>query len=524
MKRRFLALGLASAICSSPASAQTTRDNLAKYTRLRARLVLDFTSVGPDQGQSQPAQERNEAQGVIRWSDSTIFLGWYIGLLATEYEIFSHPSQFPGADGGKPDAANATLDELYYALAALERLDDYADAAFPAPCTTTPALNGFFIRDDVPANFHERFPPLTVTRSDFVDPVLTNKEMSQDQVYHLYIGLALTKRLIPAEVTVKGKALREWAIEQSKRIGQHVSGGDWMIKNPACGNRNVNRGPDARGYSGGTRLAFGFATDGAFVPPANALLGGAFSLLTDPNSIVYNDPDNLHMAMAIAAVGNGWGSDTAKDLATLSLKEDWPAYPLLHRALYGAAAAGFCQTGADINARARQMLDELPQDAEPAAPPNGTRAVHGFTTTHRFVRPKAEAYVGSPGGEGLRYSGVDYLVLHNLYAIATPQTWGGDPNVAPCSVVVDAGATGDDGGPAAGGSGPGTGDTSDAAGGNGLSPPAAPSTSSGCGCTGVGQRANRTGALIALGIAAAALYRKRRAPAAAKVGGSCERS
>src|SRR5262249_22989230 len=152
--------------------------------------------------------------------DSTIYLGWYIGTLASEYEMLSHPSQYPGADGGKPDAANATLDELYDALAAMERLDFVADAAFPDPCTTTPTLNGFFVRDDVPATSHQTFPPLTQTLSDFIDPVLTNKEMSQDQVYHVMIGLALAKRFVPASVSVHGKALRAWAIEQAQRIGQ----------------------------------------------------------------------------------------------------------------------------------------------------------------------------------------------------------------------------------------------------------------------------------------------------------------
>ena len=241
--------------------AQTTPDNLAKYWRLRERLTAEFLSVGPAQGQSQPAQERHEAQGFIKFGDTTLVLGWYIGVLATEYELVRQPGRFPGADRANAAQVNATLDELYYALLAMERLDETAESAFPSPCTQSTALNGFFLRDDVPGDFHLRVPGgLTTTFSDFVDPVLTNKEMSQDQVYHVLIGLSLVKRLVPDTVVVRGKALRTWAMQQAQRIGQHMSASTWTIKNPACGNRSVNRGEAAVGYSSGTRLALAFGS------------------------------------------------------------------------------------------------------------------------------------------------------------------------------------------------------------------------------------------------------------------------
>ncbi|MDP1821863.1 MAG: hypothetical protein Q8L48_01410 [Archangium sp.] len=247
---------------ASSAQAQTTPDNLAKYWRLRERLTTEFLSVGPAQGQSQPAQERHEAQGFIKFGDTTLVLGWYLGVLATEYELARQPGRFPGADRADPAQVSATLDELYYALLALERLDETAESAFPAPCTQSTALNGFFLRDDVPGDFHLRVPGgLTTTFSDFVDPVLTNKEMSQDQVYHLLIGLSLVKRLVPDTVVVRGKALRAWAMQQAQRIGQHLSASSWTIKNPACGNRSVNRGEAAAAVE----VAVGARWEGAAV-------------------------------------------------------------------------------------------------------------------------------------------------------------------------------------------------------------------------------------------------------------------
>src|SRR5262245_21246849 len=231
---------------TAPVSAQTTAQNLEKYHALRARLLTEFTVVGEGPGESQPADIRDDEEGFIKWADSTIRLGWYLGLLATEHHLYAHPELYPGA---APVAPEATLDELYAALAAMERLDLMGDAAFPSPCTQSQELNGFFIRDDVPDGFHQHFAPLTITFSDFVDPVLTNKEMSQDQVYHVLIGLALVKRFVPNGVSVQGKELAPWAVEQARRIIEHVSSNDWSIVNPACDNRLVNRGPAASGFS-----------------------------------------------------------------------------------------------------------------------------------------------------------------------------------------------------------------------------------------------------------------------------------
>jgi MYXO-CTERM domain-containing protein len=423
---------LAALLCTATASAATTTENVAKYQALRSRLDTEFVVTGDAAGMSQPADERIEPQGIIRWSDSTIGLGWYIGMLATEHHLLSHPEQFPGA----PGSLATTTDELYFALRAMERLDRVADAAFPPPCTQTEEVNGFFLRDDVPAGFHTHFPPMTAMTSDFSDPTLTNKEMSQDQVYHVLLGLALVKALVPPQTFAKGIDLRLWAADQGRRIIEHVSKNGWAITNPACDNRLVNRGPAAGGYSHGTRAAAGFFTDGEWLPEVEDAVAFAWELCRDPGAPQYIDEDNLHMAMAIAAVGNGWGDTTATDLATLMAKEDWPAYPLAHRVIHGVDAA-WCSVAPKVNARARAMIDELPAGSEPKSPLPGGPAAHGFTVWNRFIRGKAQHYAGSPNSEGIRYNGVDYLLLHNLYAIATPATWSGGngPDVPACPPV-----------------------------------------------------------------------------------------
>jgi MYXO-CTERM domain-containing protein len=77
---------------------------------------------------------------------------------------------------------------------------------------------------------------------------------------------------------------------------------------------------------------------------------------------------------------------------------------------------------------------------EPACPGAAGPAPHGFTTHNRFIRGKAQAYVGPAGCEGIRYHGLDYMLLHNLYAIATPGTWNGPADADPCAVTADGAA------------------------------------------------------------------------------------
>jgi MYXO-CTERM domain-containing protein len=420
-------------LTSDLAGADSIAENHAKYQHLRQRLLTDFVSVGPDQGQSQPAPERMENLGLMKWGDGTIALGFYLGVLATEHHMLTNPALFPGA--GDAAQLEATRDELYYALLALERLDRDADASFPAPCSSSPSLNGFFLRDDVPADFHTHFPGISVIQSDFIDPTLTNKEESQDQVYHVQHGLALVVQLVPASLTVRGKPLRAWAIEQATRITQHFAKSDWIIRNPACDGRAVNRGENATGYSYGETLAAAKVTAGAYTPTTSGFWQNIWNTLRNESNPAYNDEDNLHMALAIMAVGDGYGDDTANVMATLATTQDWYLYPVMHRVLH-PTNDGFCTTAPTINPKVRTMLDELPAAGDPMCPGPGGPAPHSFTTHNRFIRGKSQAYVGPEGCENTRYHGLDYMLLHNLYAIATPGAWHGDPAADPCTPLV----------------------------------------------------------------------------------------
>ena len=155
---------------SSDLLSQGHAQNLQKYWNYRERLRSEFMITGDGAGMAMPAERRDTTAKFLKWSDNTIWLGWYIGMLALEYHMLND-AQFPGFDNGDTAAAGNALNELYYALRAVKRLDEIAETVFPAPCDTT-ALprNGFFIRDDVPQNFHTHFPGMNFIESDFTEP------------------------------------------------------------------------------------------------------------------------------------------------------------------------------------------------------------------------------------------------------------------------------------------------------------------------------------------------------------------
>ncbi len=121
--------------------------NLAKYWSYRTRLNNYFVSVGPDQGQSVPCSVRNQYGDELSLGDGPVYMGYYLGVLSTEYQLLGRSYQ----------PTDQALTELKYALKALRRMDILADqewigftgAANPAPTD----MNGFTLRDDIPVNF-----------------------------------------------------------------------------------------------------------------------------------------------------------------------------------------------------------------------------------------------------------------------------------------------------------------------------------------------------------------------------------
>jgi hypothetical protein len=134
-------------------SQNTEQELNIKYWTMRERFRKYFVSIGKAPGQSIPVSKRqsnalsggnrcggiySNSDGWMSWGDATGYLGDYMATLATEYALLSQENK----------NTTATLNELYYAINAMDRLDGFAEPVF-SNNNLAPDYNGFFIRDDV---------------------------------------------------------------------------------------------------------------------------------------------------------------------------------------------------------------------------------------------------------------------------------------------------------------------------------------------------------------------------------------
>ncbi|MFH2144027.1 MAG: hypothetical protein ABIJ97_16500 [Bacteroidota bacterium] len=112
----------------------TFQNNHERYWHYRNRLKY-FVKVGTNQGESCVASYRNKPQyeNKLKFGDQTIHLGWYIGVLATEFRLLQLNNQ----------NTEKTIYELYCALEAFKRIDMCEDEA---PWNDPPGkFDGFFM-------------------------------------------------------------------------------------------------------------------------------------------------------------------------------------------------------------------------------------------------------------------------------------------------------------------------------------------------------------------------------------------
>ena len=214
---------------SLPAIAQTTEQQyMERYWNYRDRYKKWFVKIGREAGESINLTENDPKggggalwtsqlpinAGSIKTGDATSNLGTYMVVLATEYKLLKDAGQ----------STTATLNELYYVIQAINRLDKKAEPYFDH--NQAENLNGFFMRDDMPHEFHEswgknNFNPygnipgstvtsgtnerrdyVTATHCDFYDeqnpgsPKFSNNEESIDQVVGLMMGFVFIKKYV----------------------------------------------------------------------------------------------------------------------------------------------------------------------------------------------------------------------------------------------------------------------------------------------------------------------------------------
>ncbi|MBA3898638.1 MAG: T9SS type A sorting domain-containing protein [Bacteroidetes bacterium] len=414
------------------------QSNLEKYWYYRHRLISGFTKVGSQQGESMVAPIRNWHTDYhilhsdhLHFGDQTIYMGWYLGVLATEYALLK--------------SQNLNLErtklELYYALKALIRIDEISNIPRPYYNYPVTQLDGFFLRDDVAngfvqanlahfnkfADFHN-YIPVYNEGSDYESEGnnYRNKEMSQDQVYHILLGLALIKTFVDdAGLTINlenGERLifnfNLEARNYTHLLISKIKADKWVIKNP--GGNPVNRGSSVAPL-----FPFPLAEAGNFITGhkyydaytiASARLwktlegpaGFSYYLLAQALDNKAGGRDNLHLALTLASISNSYSGINITGLSSL---QNWDSfYPLLRYVLHEG-----------INtSKASKIKEHL--DSSPCLGPwshNGASAPDGWGSPHRFIKDKNEQEKGQFHFQGV-FTGLDFMLLHNLYYIVNP--------------------------------------------------------------------------------------------------------
>ena len=435
--------------------SQTDEQNHAKYWYYRSRFLNDFIKVGLNPGESIPMTERQAYQfgsNDAKYSDGSSWVGYYLGVLATEYYLLKQNNQ----------PTDSVRHELCCALFAFNRLDRFAEYAYGG----IHDLNGFFCRDDVDANFiqnnlrHFNFglnlsPPqqtgfavgsyiTNVNTSDYVDFQNSlfgsdNFVESVDQVSDLIVGLSLVAQFVDASAMDPDPLFRfqdqETSILQEARsityrivhfIEQNPF---WRIINPVTNTVVGNGG----GYVGG----FSFPLAQAACRISN-FYSPQFAPYT--RCIEYNDiftrtvgyyqwfairPNQMNNVINGVIKGNfqavansdysqptlGLGNITFNLMSQANYWDiEWQT--LLRQVLYGGA-----------NLVPGNFYQSIIDDAPPCGPYYYSNPLSYYNTdwfcTDRLEHPPGGTLHNYPvhdGAEG-EYKGLDYMLYHNLYYI-----------------------------------------------------------------------------------------------------------
>ncbi|MBI3510555.1 MAG: T9SS type A sorting domain-containing protein [Bacteroidetes bacterium] len=437
-------------------NAQNDQTNLDKYWHYRYRLVNDFMVVGDGPGMSLPACIRNKGGTQnLYWGETPVYLGYYLGVLATEYRLLK--------DNGQN--TDRTLTELYYALKASVRIDFVAESYIA--WNQSNVVDGFLIRDDVPANFvtqHSnelnqnrvstdpafeigsgRPGPVSVTESDYShflnDPDPSKVAVSQDVIYQLLMGFALVKRYTDDGVltfnnyvtgTTDNADLKAMAVDEADKIVSFIKenhGHHWVIHDPndnaVVGGSNLDMAAQSYGLALSGTYITGITYNDSHTDPS------LWQGLQDPNVLLCDPISNqasVHpMGMVLAAMSNSWRNTVGNNTTPDKILEngDYDAGGTFGCAyfdnhfgwdvFYGMLWDGFYGGQMHIGdlCKARDILNSAFADG-PFDHNVADKAYPGWCATRRFFDDSPRQNIGKPGFEG-NYNGLDYMLLFNLY-------------------------------------------------------------------------------------------------------------
>jgi len=413
--------------------AQTPEENLEKYWNYRERLVgtkgqAGFVSVGLEQGCSVPASERypvadcqydwylnhnncdkHQGKGRLHWGDGTVYLGYYIAVLALEYANLERAKQ----------STDAVAQELWYALLAVERLDSLAEVVLGHEGK----LDGFFLRDDVPADFYyqeaaphqRRFGTdsfqIDCLSSDYVCGEFDVKKggfISQDQVLSLFVGFMAIHQLIKdRRYQDTLPTFGEKVAVITHRIANYMMTNKWKLKGPSGEKIPDKWGGNAIGFSFPIATIANDLTDDTFKDDyLRKGAGGGGLIVFDLLQITLPIQNEMNVGMTLVSQVL-MGQMRNRLVCRIAIKNDRAMYGLMH-AVYFDKKLSKKLKKADLE----QFLNTAPFDGPCFNTPN-CKAPDGWKSYDRWVHPAFKN--GNPYGKHSQTAGLDYMLLYNLY-------------------------------------------------------------------------------------------------------------
>ncbi len=405
--------------------AQSHGEYLAKYNAYRARFLNEFIDLGTEPGQSLPMAGRypeancewdwfpkynscppSKGKGIAVWGDGGIEMGNYLMLLALEVRNLKEAGE----------KYSASVEELWLALKATERLDQNAETYFGLKGK----LDGFFVRDDVPQDFlvksdgKKRFKfktgkELSCVVSDGscdLEDFLDGSVMSQDQIMNLFFGLVFVSELVPLE-RHNNERLGDIASDIADRIAGFLVDNNWKIISP-----NGER-PEHKWGGNATPFSFAIAGMAERITRGKKRKTYQNGASRRRGKVVFG---TFNWAHGVQAENNLWMAYCGivgmkkwnlKKLTRRAKKSHREMYSLAYSVLNGLPAS---------DKISRKDIEAMLHSAPFSGPCNGTpgcEAPDGWKCSDRWVH--AEDRNGSKHNINRDFNGMDYMILFNLY-------------------------------------------------------------------------------------------------------------
>jgi len=375
--------------------SQTKYLNQVKYWKYRYSFKQQFISIGTGEGKSIPGAIFDLEKQEVDYSNTGSDLGWYIGLLATEYRILSSKMYLPITEYEELSPSQ-NLIELYRSLKALQRIDANAESLFK--CDSVPP-NGFFIQRDIIPHF------------DSSDKIQSKGSIEPDidQYLNVFLGLALVKKYIPIGTIVKGEDLNRLASHQAIKMLNYLEQNKWKIVHP-CNNTETNifvHGEyNMRPYSRELKQLFYF-----FDPDPKRKIGIPFFRGSFWNFLRGNGKSELgkrNKIMTSLMLSNSSGDKTGRKLKDLSNENMWLIYPLMNSLLY--------ENQKEFEKDSLINLSEKILDVAPQMGIFGTNQ-GDWNSYNYFFTSTEQRNSGQIWAENKQFNGLDFMLFYNIWFI-----------------------------------------------------------------------------------------------------------